>query len=69
MALPYILLVDDNKTRSQQLEIILRFMEYRVETVDSSNYVSSACEFDQLFGIFIGNGINKQAAIIRRYCR
>ncbi|MGZ8163383.1 MAG: sigma-54 dependent transcriptional regulator [Methylobacter sp.] len=64
MALPCILLVDDNKTRSQQLEIILKFMEYRVKTVDSSNYVSSACEFDQLFGIFVGNGINKQAAII-----
>jgi sigma-54 specific flagellar transcriptional regulator A len=64
MALPCILLVDDNKTRAQQLEIILRFMEYRVETADSSNYVSSACEFEQLFGIFVGNGINKQAAII-----
>ena len=65
MALPCILLVDDNKTRSQQFEIILRFMEYRVETVDSSNYVSSACEFDQLFGIFVGNGINEQATIIK----
>ncbi|MGZ8162458.1 MAG: sigma-54 interaction domain-containing protein [Methylobacter sp.] len=64
MALPCILLVDDNKTRSQQFEIILRFMEYRVETVDSSHYVSSACEFDQLFGIFVGDGINKQTAII-----
>ena len=65
MALPCILLIDDNKTRSQQLEIILWFMEYRVETLDSSNYVSSVCEFDQLFGVFIGHGINKQAAIIR----
>ena len=64
MALPCILLVDDNKTRSQQVEIILRFMEYRVETVDSSNYDSSACEFEQLFGIFVGNGIPKQDAII-----
>lgn len=60
MALPCILLVDDNKTRSQQLEIILKFMEYRVETVDSSNYVSSACEFDQLFGIFVGVSIRTQ---------
>jgi sigma-54 dependent transcriptional regulator, flagellar regulatory protein len=66
MALPCILLVDDNKTRSQQLEIILRFMEYQVETVDLSNYISSSsiCEFDQLFGIFVVNGINKQAAAI-----
>lgn len=65
MALPYILLVDDNKTRSQQLETILRFMEYRVETVGSSNCVSSVCEFEQLLGIFIGDGIDKQATIIR----
>jgi sigma-54 dependent transcriptional regulator, flagellar regulatory protein len=65
MALPYILLVDDNKTRSQQLETILRFMEYRVETIDSSKYAPSAYEFGQLLGIFIGDGINKQAAIIK----
>jgi sigma-54 specific flagellar transcriptional regulator A len=64
MALPCIFLVDDNKTRSQQLEIILRFMEYQVEAADSANYISSACEFDQLFGIFVGDGINKQATVI-----
>jgi sigma-54 dependent transcriptional regulator, flagellar regulatory protein len=65
MALPYILLVDDNKIRSQQFETILRFMEYRVEMADSSNYASSVCEFEQLLGVFIGNGINKQAATVR----
>jgi sigma-54 dependent transcriptional regulator, flagellar regulatory protein len=64
MALPCILLIDDNKARSQQFEIIFQFMEYRVESVDSSNYIYSTCEFDQLFGIFVGNGINEQAAII-----
>ena len=60
MALPCILLVDDNKTRSRQFEIILKFMEYRVEIVDSSNYDSSACEFEQLFGIFVGVSIRTQ---------
>ena len=64
MALPCILLVDDNKTRSQQLEIILRFMEYRVETADSSNYVATAFDFDQLSGIFVGDSINKQSVIV-----
>ena len=64
MALPCILLVDDNKTRSQQLEIILKFMEYRVKTANSSDYAASVCESGQLFGIFVGNGINKQAAVI-----
>ena len=65
MALPCILVVDDNKIRAQQLEIILQFMEYRTEIVDSLNYVASACNFKQLFAIFVGNGINKQAAIIK----
>jgi len=62
MALPCILLIDDNKTRSQHLEIILRFMEYRVEIADSSNY--AAFDFDQFLGIFAGDGIDNQAAII-----
>jgi sigma-54 specific flagellar transcriptional regulator A len=65
MVLPYVLLIDDNKTRAQHLEIIFRFMEYRVEIADSANYDSSTCEFDQLFGIFVGHGLNKQAAIVR----
>jgi sigma-54 dependent transcriptional regulator, flagellar regulatory protein len=64
MALPYILLVDDHKTRPRQLEAILQFMEYRVKTADSSNYASVACEFDQLFGVFVGNGLTGQAAVI-----
>ena len=60
MALPCILLVDDNKARSQQVEIILRFMEYQVETADSSNYADAACDFDQFFGIFVGVSIRTQ---------
>ncbi len=64
MALPYILLVDDNTTRSQHLETILQFMEYQVKATDSESYGSVACAFDQLYGVFIGNGLNKQAAII-----
>lgn len=64
MPLPCILLVDDNKTRTQQLEIIFRFMEYRVETLSSSNYADYTGEFGQLFGIFVGNGINNQRTII-----
>ena len=65
MALPCILLVDDNKKRSQQLETILLFMGYRVEVADSSNYSASACKLDELFGVFVANDINQLAAIIR----
>lgn len=65
MALPYILLVDDNKPRSQHVETILQFMEYRVKTVNSSSYDSSACDFEHLYGVFVGHGLNKQATIVR----
>jgi sigma-54 dependent transcriptional regulator, flagellar regulatory protein len=65
MALPYILLVDDNKTRSQHLETILQFMEYRVKTADSSNYDASTSELDQLFGVFVAHDLTNHAAIIK----
>lgn len=65
MALPRILLIDDNETRCQQVEIVLQFMEYQVETARASNYVSSINGFDQVWGIFLGDGIDKQAAVVR----
>ncbi|MDD5580801.1 MAG: sigma-54 dependent transcriptional regulator [Methylobacter sp.] len=64
MALPRILLIDDNETRSQQVEIVLQFMEYQVETARTSNY-TSINEFDQVWGTFLGDGIDKQAAVIK----
>jgi sigma-54 specific flagellar transcriptional regulator A len=65
MALPYILLVDDNKTRSQHLETILLFMEYRVKIADSSTYNASTADLDQLFCAFIAHDIGNRAAIIK----
>jgi sigma-54 dependent transcriptional regulator, flagellar regulatory protein len=64
MALPYILLVDDNKTRSQYLETILQFMEYPINTANSSNYNTIDCKFVELNGVFIGDGLKNQASII-----
>ena len=64
MALPCILIVDDNKTSSLQLEAILRFMEYRVETADSSSYENLVGKLDQFFGIFLGQGLNQKDKII-----
>jgi len=65
MVLPRVLLVDDNKTRTQQLEIVLQFMEYQVETATSLNYRSYVDELDSLLVIFLGNGIARQAAMLR----
>ncbi len=62
--MPSILLVDDNKTRSQHLETVFQFMEYQVKTANSIDYDQVDCELDQLFGVFIGNGLHKQATII-----
>ena len=64
MALPRILLIDDNKTRSQQLEAVFQFMGYRVESVGSADYSSCLGETDQLCGIFVGDGIEKQATVV-----
>lgn len=64
MALPRILLVDDNKTRSQQLEVVLQFMGCQVETAASSEYVSYLADAGQLCGIFVGDGIDKQATVV-----
>ncbi len=64
MALPCVLIVDDNKTRSLQLEAILGFMEYRVETADSSNYMNLVGKLEQFFGVFLGHDLNQQAKIV-----
>lgn len=64
MALPYILLVDDNKARSQHLETILQFMEYQVKPANSSTYSDLIKEPDQLFAVFMGDGLKNQTAIL-----
>lgn len=65
MDLPRILLIDDNKARSRQLEIIFQFMEYRIELADSSNYGSISGQFEKFLGIFIGEVIDKRAVVIK----
>jgi len=65
MALPRILLVDDNKTRTQQLEIVLQFMEYQVETATSLDYDARTDEPGRFLLIFLGHGIARQAAVLR----
>ncbi len=64
MALPRILLIDDNQIRVQQLETVFQFMEYKTETAGSADYASCFNETDQLCGIFVGDGIDKQATVV-----
>ena len=67
MVLSRILLVDDNKTRSQQLETVLQFMEYQVEIATSLNYETYIDKFDDLVVIFLGHDVAKQAAIFKTF--
>jgi sigma-54 specific flagellar transcriptional regulator A len=64
MVLPRILLIDDNKIRTQQLETIFQFMEYTIETTGSADFASCFNETDRLCGIFVGDGIDKQATVV-----
>ena len=65
MALPRILLIDNNKTRIQQLEAVFQFMGYMTEATGSADYASCfSITDDQFCGIFVGDGIEKQATVV-----
>jgi sigma-54 specific flagellar transcriptional regulator A len=64
MALPPILLIDDNLSRIQEIEIIFQFMGHQVKTIGSDNYANYVQEIHFVCGVFIGEGIRKQAMIL-----
>ncbi|MEY3786739.1 MAG: hypothetical protein RLZ75_946, partial [Pseudomonadota bacterium] len=64
MTLAHILLIDDNKTRIQQLETVLQFMECFIETTGSGDYASHFRRTNPLSVVFVGEGIEKQATVI-----
>jgi sigma-54 specific flagellar transcriptional regulator A len=59
-----ILLIDDNPTRIQQVEIIFQFMGYQVKTIGSDNYADYLHEINRVCSIFIGDGIRRQFMIL-----
>ncbi len=65
MALPRLLLIDDNETRTQEFESILSFMEYEVSTATVDGYISLLGTLDNLCAIFIGSGCEKQALLVK----
>ncbi|TRW90822.1 sigma-54 dependent transcriptional regulator [Candidatus Methylobacter oryzae] len=64
MALPRILLIDDNKTRIQQLEAVFQFMGCKTEAAGSMDYGPCFSRTEQFNGIFVGDGIDKQATVV-----
>ncbi len=65
MALPRILLIDDNKTRAQQFELVVKFLEYPISCCLSSEYDEHLQNLDDVMVIVLGNGIDRQATIIK----
>jgi len=65
MALPRLLLIDDNRTRIQQFENILLFLEYQVSIANSSDYDSLLNDLVDVRAVFIGNGCEKLATLIK----
>ncbi|WNB78105.1 sigma-54 dependent transcriptional regulator [Methylomonas koyamae] len=64
MALPEILLVDDNPNRAQQVETVLRFLEYRVVAVSGNQYETALNQRDDFAAVFVGSG-ERQASLIK----
>jgi sigma-54 specific flagellar transcriptional regulator A len=65
MALPQILIIDDDSKRIQQFENVLSFLEYQVFAANATNYLSKLKEIGNVNAIFIGNGCEKQATLIK----
>ncbi len=65
MVLPQLLLIDDDEIRTRQFESILSFLEYQVSIVNSSEYISALNSLKNLRAIFIGNGCEKLATLIK----
>ncbi len=65
MALPCILLIDDNKVRKQQFEAILGFLELSVRTITLQDFQESSNCFDSIKAVFIGSSNEKQGAQVK----
>ncbi|MGR9100252.1 MAG: sigma-54 dependent transcriptional regulator [Gammaproteobacteria bacterium] len=64
-ASPLILLIDDDKNRMQGFKSVLEFIEYRVESAGSSEFVSLLDQTADAIAVFVGAGIEKQASLVK----
>ena len=65
MVLPDILLIDDNAIRAQQVEAVLRFMEYEFTAVASAECHTLLQDIKPMDVVFVGAVAEKQASILR----
>ena len=65
MALPRILLIDDNPARSQQFKTVMEFLEYRVTAAVTADEHDLFGNLDDVIAVFVGCGTDRQAAILK----
>ncbi len=65
MALPRIILIDDNQERRQQFAAVIQFLEYQVELFYADDYSEGILNLENVSAIFIGSGIEKQVSVIK----
>lgn len=65
MALPRIILIDDNPARGQQFLAVIQFLEYRGELYSAENFSEKMHSVDDVLTVFVGAGIDKQATVIK----
>ncbi len=65
MAVPDLLLIDDDMERNREFVTILSFLDYQVCAMDSASYYAESVELNNFKAIFVGDSINKLAALIR----
>ncbi len=66
MALPRILCVDENQSRSNEFSRILEFLEYQVKVTHPSSIVELFNNLDDVMAIVVGDGGEKQASLITK---
>ncbi|NOT83959.1 MAG: sigma-54-dependent Fis family transcriptional regulator [Methylococcaceae bacterium] len=65
MVLPRILLIDDNKIRTQQVQTVVQFLDYPVTTLNATEGQLSLNALDDVMVIVVGNGVDKQATLLK----
>ncbi|MDF1584366.1 MAG: sigma-54 dependent transcriptional regulator [Methyloprofundus sp.] len=65
MALPRIILIDDNPARGQQFLAVIQFLEYQGELYSAEDFSEKLRSVDDVFAIFVGAGVDKQATVIK----
>ncbi|OHX35155.1 sigma-54-dependent Fis family transcriptional regulator [Methylomonas sp. LWB] len=65
MALPEILLIDDNPVRVQQVETVLKFLEYRVYTLTVKEFETASDRCREADVVFVGGSNDKLAILLK----